>query len=691
MRSPVSRARGLRRALAAGFVLVAVLAPLEPDARAVDLPKVGGKPVSADITNTAILNYHFDNRNDSANSVGERVDDYYGDFIDKLNLQLAWWRLTLYVRFDVGTFFATPTLVDASDIAAAHGQDPNLYYRELHTRYQTTLYPTKFWLSYTQPGVEVTAGDFYAQLGRGLVFSVRKIDELAIDTTVRGGKITADHDFGKVRVGATAFAGQLNPLRTDESSGRILNGYDSPFFFGFPRSNGLVTYVPDTVNRGGPQIRTVDKARPSYLEDSVVGGHVEAGNDIVLAGANGSILFRRSYEQKNLACHAACGAPTAVTYPQCVSDCDAEFPSFSSTNVAKTHDTIRTFSGSLTFPKIGKFGDLYAEVAGQQLRDGRVLALDDRGKVTDRDADISGYAVYGSATVRGGPVTVALEGKHYRRFFPLSGNIDTASPGFSAPEYNVITYNNPPTAEPIYVQPLGAPQICNTGGRAKVDYRYNPRVSVYGWFGYYVSFSEVDAVNNDCSTAPEKRTNDIDVAFGTDLDLERGQSHAKAWVGIREDDLDVPSDAGPIRSPTSVFYREGYIRYDLTKHVSGPFSLQAQGFHLRRYEPGSIAEPWYEGENYTALHWSPHFSFIFGYEYQTKEGCEPGNAAKTICHYFSGGAQWKSASTEKFAYKLFDTVNLFVGQRRGAIRCVSGVCRQFPPFEGAKIELVSRF
>jgi hypothetical protein len=41
--------------------------------------------------------------------------------------------------------------------------------------------------------------------------------------------------------------------------------------------------------------------------------------------------------------------------------------------------------------------------------------------------------------------------------------------------------------------------------------------------------------------------------------------------------------------------------------------------------------------------------------------------------------------------QILDTVNLFVGQRRGAVRCVSGVCRRFPPFEGARLELTSRF
>jgi hypothetical protein len=139
-----------------------------------------------------------------------------------------------------------------------------------------------------------------------------------------------------------------------------------------------------------------------------------------------------------------------------------------------------------------------------------------------------------------------------------------------------------------------------------------------------------------------------------------------------------------------VFYREGYIRYDLVKHLGGPFSLQFQGFHRRRFEPVAFAEPWMEGENYTALQWSPHVVAIFGYEYFGKKGCDPGSE-DPLCHYVNGGLQWRSSSSERVVERIFDTVSLFVGQRRGAIRCVSGVCRQFPPFEGARLEIVSRF
>jgi hypothetical protein len=53
--------------------------------------------------------------------------------------------------------------------------------------------------------------------------------------------------------------------------------------------------------------------------------------------------------------------------------------------------------------------------------------------------------------------------------------------------------------------------------------------------------------------------------------------------------------------------------------------------------------------------------------------------------------QDKSASNEAVLNQVFDMVQVFGGQRRGAVRCVSGVCRQFPPFEGANIELIVRF
>jgi hypothetical protein len=309
--------------------------------------------------------------------------------------------------------------------------------------------------------------------------------------------------------------------------------------------------------------------------------------------------------------------------------------------------------------------------------------------------DLSGYALYGALTGHTGPVTLSLEGKHYRSFFPLAANIDTNTKGFGAPEFDAVSYSVPPTVEPIYTEALGGtPNACITGGRARLDYRFDPHTSVYAWLGRYVSWSEI-TTNNECQSKAElgakddPRTFTFDGAVGADMGFEGGKSHARAWFGARTTDRASRADTGS-GAATEIFYREGYVRYDLVKHLAGPFSVQAQGVHRHRHEPASFEEPWWEGENYTALQYAPHVAAIFGYEYTNRDGCAPGVSDK-MCHYFNGGLQWRSLSQKNALYQLFDTVGVFVGQRRGAVRCVSGVCRLFPPFEGARLEIVSRF
>lgn len=36
-------------------------------------------------------------------------------------------------------------------------------------------------------------------------------------------------------------------------------------------------------------------------------------------------------------------------------------------------------------------------------------------------------------------------------------------------------------------------------------------------------------------------------------------------------------------------------------------------------------------------------------------------------------------------------VTAFAGQRQGGLRCVSGICRVFPPFEGVRLDATLRF
>jgi hypothetical protein len=689
--------------IASCAVAVLLATAFAATAQAIEVATVLDEPITIDVTNTAIVNYHFNNRNTAPFSPRTILDDNYGEWLDRLNFQTSWWRFRLGFRLDVATFFAKTTRDEARELATVEvlaaqqrgelgipdaNDYTNRFFREMQSRSLNTYYPAKLWIGYTQPGIDVTVGDFYAQLGRGFVLSIRKIDELGVDTTIRGGKVALDHKFGPVRLAATLLAGQMNPVRVDEASGRRLHGESSPMFFAFPRQGDMVTYA---FNNVGTPLEVVDRARPSYLTDTVIGGRIEGGIDFVQLSLNGSAVLRSSHTEENLACVAVCPSGPPDVRSKCISDCGAAHPDFNSLNPAQNHNRVVTLSGSVNFPNLAKVGDLYVEVAGQQLRDGH-LEIPPGETNPKPQADISGYAVYVNANGRKGPVTVSFEGKHYRKFFPLAANIDTSTAGFGALEYVGLAYNQPPTTEPIYVEPIESPNVCITGGWGRTDYRFTREASMYAWLGYYVSHSEIKS-NEKCELKPDLQTNTWDTAVGADLDFEKGRTKARTWIGARIGKKEAPTETGAFESGapdlSDAFYQEGYIRYDLLKHLTGPFSLAFQGYHRRRFQTykGDV-EPWHEGENYTALQWSPHFSAIFGYEYTVKKDAL--DEATKVSHFFSGALQYQSKG-ESIWHQIFDTVSVYVGQRRGGTRCLSGVCRLFPPFEGAKLELVSRF
>ena len=416
------------------------------------------------------------------------------------------------------------------------------------------------------------------------------------------------------------------------------------------------------------------------------GGRIEGGHTLVQLAANALVMLREDNSLALAKCLA--GAQDAAESQAC----EFAHPVLATNgSPVLTHSQIRTFSGSITLPQISKYADLYVEMAGQQLTDGKVSSADADGGNVVRQEDLSGYAVYVNANARLGPVTLSLEGKHNRSFYALAANVDTATQGYSGSELSLLSYSAPPTAEPIYVQPINAPNICITGGRAQVQYRFNREASIYGWTGYYASWSEA-AENQSCKETPdEKRSNTWDSAIGADLGFEDGKSYAKVWLGSRTTDLEVPSDGFRAPGATTQFYSEGYVRYDLVKHIYGAFSLQSIGFHRHRYLVERFELPWWEGENYLALQWAPRLSAAFGFEYTSQPGCSRELKEGQTCFFASGGLVWRGVQSDGIWGQVFNAVNLFVGQRRAAIRCVSGVCRLFPPFEGARLELISRF
>jgi len=598
--------------------------------------KLGDDEVRLDVTDASSVLLNWDNRDDKPLDVATRANDDWGMWYNRLNVQGSWGKWTAGLRLDNAWFYRSPypeaIALDIVETRPAGGSlsDAQLFRqkfdesgRELSNRYINWIYPAKYYVGYATRDVEITAGDFYAQLGRGFVLSVRKMDELASDVTVRGARVTGRLNAGSVRLRGTLLGGAMNPLRLDEASGRYLavDGSVTPSWLAATEA-GMPRAVDTDFTTG----------QPSYAPDRLVGAQIEIAPKGLKLGTQASMLVRQD--------------PLGA-------------------DVVRQADTILTGSQSVEVPDIAGHGDGYVEVAVQR--------LDDKNRDSSSfDADLldAGYAAYGAFTLIELPVTLMLEGKHYRRFFPLRANVNTAL----AREFSLVQYSAPPTTEAFWVDTeFEGFNTCVTGGRAKGDVHLGKDESVFAWVGHYRTWAE-RALNEPCEVSRANENRVWDLATGMEITSQRRKSRANLTFGARVDQA--PDPFTTTEGETSLYYQEVYSRYDVIRWLGGPFSLQFQGWHRRRHQTvGGPAEPWYEGQHLTGVDWSGNVSAAFGVEYSTNPSVPS--------TYLNGVVTYKITPAS--------SVGVFVGQRRGSLRCVGGVCRVYPPFEGARLDATVRF
>ena len=596
------------------------------------------KPVvQLEVTESTSVLYAWDNRDFAPNDVASLVNDDWGVWYNRLNLQATAGDFRFGLRLDNAWYFTSP---DPTAVAleltrrrpeSAAGLPAPTYFRnkvheagaELSNRYINWLYPAKLYATWSRRELEVTVGDLYAELGHGLVLSVRKRDELSSDDTVRGARVNGRFRLGDVRVGLTALGGSLNPLRLDEGSGRYL-GVDASVTPGFLKLTeaGMPRAVATDFVRSAADCRAF--ATCTYAPDRLVAGQLTLEFASVRLGTQGSFLARQA----------------ALT-----------------NDSVRSADAIGTVSQSLELATADGSGSFQIEAATQKLGQ------------NDGERELpAGHAVYASATFALAPLVLLVEAKHYRRFFPLLANVNVAN----AREFSQLAWSAPPTAEASFVDTeFGSSNTCVTGGRARADVALARGVSAFGWFGFFETFGEVP--NDRCEVAPAYRNDIFDVASGFELRSRDSRSRATVTAGARFDDAD-DELAPDVRASRA--YRELYARYDAVKALGGPFTLELQGFHRRRRRPleGS-PEPWFEGEHTTGLGIGSAWTFAVGVEYDTN--LQPPDA------YLNGLIRFRPTPDS--------TIALFGGQRRSSLRCVGGVCRVVPGFEGVRLDASVRF
>ncbi len=616
-------------------------------ARAVDVVQVDGKPLRLEITETAIVGQRFDAR------TNERYEDQgYGSFINRLNAALSYQRWTVGTRLDSSIYWLKPEdrpipaeigagAATPADRDQARADELLRLQRDGASRYPTSLYPAKLWATYKAPGLEVTAGDAYVQLGRGLVLSMRKIDELGADNTVRGAKVAWQKDPFSL----TLVAGLANPSRVDEATGRAL-------------------FLPNAV-AGEPR-----GAQPLFGSDRIVGAQVEAGRGLPVVMGTRAVRLTRcapySYDAAGVVNPNLLDAPIGSCTPSDTQTWLASLPAGNGPVLQASE--VNVASQSLEIPKmIGKSTKLYVEAAVQRrVHDDQPL-----------DNNNTGNAVYGSLNVDVGVVTNTVEIKSYRNFYPLAGGVNVSR----ASAFSTVVYSAPPTTEPLTQDAMfGFFNACVDGGRLRSDVRVSHDVLLYASGAYYFTKSEVPGGGCDdrgrtvtqVAVADSVHNRVYDGFGGIELKFDGDKSHLFAQAGARDD----------TRVTGEEFYREFYGNYTFTKHLSGPFSLELTGRHrLRREENQNLAGPpgteeyWVQGENYVGLKIVPKWVFTQGFEYTTLIG-QPTT-------YFNGGLLYRFTSDSN--------LKLFGGQQRGGLKCVSGVCRIFPAYSGVRAELTLRF
>jgi hypothetical protein len=619
----------------------------------VDLATIDATPVQLDVTDTTIVAQHFDPRSGRAPG-GDTLPGQaaiqnagWGDWINRVNAALRWGRWTAGLRLDSAVYWRRP--VDDSGYLA-RWQNANDYpalgtqlRQDNESRFRDSIYPAKLWITYAAPGVEVTAGDSYVQFGRGLTLSMRKIDELGIDTTVRGGKVQITRDPFAV----TAVAGFANPSRVDEATGRAL-------------------FVTSNLAPGDPRV-------PVYGSDRVIGLDLQAGRGLPVTLSTHVVRFTRCAPYRYA---GASIQDTALADPALDSfdpgtcettDTDTWLASLNDVpRGLKAHDV--TMGGlSLEVPDLWGHGKLYVEGAVQQ------RASDLPGQT----ANLDGNALYAALSVDAGATNTTLELKSNRNFYTVA-----AAVGPQAPEFAIVGYSFLPPAESFNMldaEGTGDFNACVEGGRLREDVTATHDLLLYGQGVFAYSQTEqpsgaCDARGRTIAPVPASQVQDVvyDGVGGFEYTFDDALSHAFVSVGVRDD----------TRVDGVFQYREHHLEYSIAKYLSGPWSVEVQGRHRHRKEQGFNQDPttydagwWWEGENTVAVRMAPRWVFTQGFEYTTLIG-QP-------LLYFNGAVLYKFTSSSN--------LRVFVGEQRGAFRCASGICRFFPAFEGARAELTLRF
>lgn len=300
-----------------------------------------------------------------------------------------------------------------------------------------------------------------------------------------------------------------------------------------------------------------------------------------------------------------------------------------------------SYSATLEFPYLGGYGNLYFEYARQAEH------------LQDHDVDPAPTAFYAAGTAYLGPATVLLEYKNYRHFSPVRSSLDP----LKVPELALTDfYSAPPTLERVQQAIIDNSDV--TGPHVRVDLAATPNLTPFVSMAVFQDrLYRLDIY--DPYAGVEARWQDAK----SRLSLSGGRELSRTDGGLHDGQL---------------FEDTSHLEYDLNQWITGPYSAEIDGLHFAHHDRiGAGTRSWVEGQHYLSFKKAEAWSAAVGYEYYS----EFPSTVRT--HYFNASGS---------LYLAKDVlVRLFAGGQRAGIKCVNGVCRNYPAFDGFRAELLAKF
>ena len=249
--------------------------------------------------------------------------------------------------------------------------------------------------------------------------------------------------------------------------------------------------------------------------------------------------------------------------------------------------------------------------------------------------------------------------KDYVNYRPWHTTVENVQ----SPVATALVYQTPPTLERVITQINNNTDI--VAARGRVDLRVSSSLLLYASLQVGKSHP-----------TPAATDSVFDFYGGGEVRWDQGRSHLFPLLGYRRE-REIEGDPVPhLEEELWAF------EWDGAQVLGHGWSLETQGLVWLRSKPLRALETpddnqWTEGNAYVSLKWTPHLILVGGWEFTTLAK-EQANKHQ----FFNASVQWDITPAT--------SLRVFYGGVRPGLKCISGVCRDFPAFEGGKLELVVR-